>query len=70
MDDAVRRVADEARAGLVVIGPPPASPPPSGLSIPVAVALAANGDTPVVVLTDAAELHRGSGHYEFADRVA
>ena len=70
MDEAVRRVADEARAGLVVIGPPPASPPPSGLSIPVAVALAADGDTPVVVLTDAAELYLGSGHYEFADRVA
>ena len=70
MDEAVRRVADEARAGLVLVGPPDARPPASGLSIPVAVALAADGDTPVVVLTDAAELYLGSGHYEFADRVA
>jgi nucleotide-binding universal stress UspA family protein len=70
MEDAIRRVVDEARAGLAVVGPPDSSQPASGLDIPVAVALAADGDTPVVVLADAAELQLGSGHYELADRVA
>ena len=70
MHEAVSRVADEARAGLAVVGPPDASPPAPGLNIPVAVALAADGETPVVVLTGPAELQLGSGHYELADRVA
>jgi nucleotide-binding universal stress UspA family protein len=68
LPEAVKRVADRARAGLAVVGAPHYSQPVSGLDVPLAIALAADGDTAVIVLTNAAKLHLGSGHYELAAR--
>lgn len=65
-DDAVKRVADRVRAGLVVVGAPNDGGPSLGLNVPLAIALAADGDIPLVVLTGAAKLQIGSGHYELA----
>jgi nucleotide-binding universal stress UspA family protein len=65
-DEALTQVADEERAGLAVVGPPDDSQPGAGLDVPLAVALAANGDIPLVVLAAGAEQHIGSGHYELA----
>ena len=47
LDEAIRRVADEQRAGLAVVGPPQDSRPSSWLNVPTAIALAAAGDVPV-----------------------
>jgi len=63
-DEAVRQVADEQRAGLAVVGPPDDSRPSTELGAALAIRLAADGDTPLVVLADHAALHLGSGHYE------
>lgn len=65
-DQAVKLVADHVRAGLAVAGAPNAAVPGSAPNVPLAIALAADGDTPVVVLTGAAQLQAGSGHYELA----
>lgn len=65
-DEAVKLVADQVRAGLAVVGAPNAAVPGSSLNVPLAIALAGEGDTPVVVLTGAAQLQAGSGHYELA----
>ena len=69
-DEAVKGVAERVRAGLAVVGAPNAAVPGSTLNVPLAIALAADGDIPVVVLTGAAKLHAGSGHYELAASAA
>lgn len=69
-EEALKQVAEEERAGLVVVGPPDDSKPSAELDFPLAIALAAEGDTPLVVLAAGAELHVGSGHYELAAGVA
>jgi hypothetical protein len=69
-EEALKQVAEEERAGLAVVGPPPDSQPSAELDVPLAIALAADGDTPLVVLAAGAELHVGSGHYELAAGVA
>jgi nucleotide-binding universal stress UspA family protein len=66
IDDAVKRIVHEERAGLAVVGPPHDGEPASGLDLPLAIALAADGEVPVVVLAAPAELQVGSGHYELA----
>jgi hypothetical protein len=69
LDDAVKQLAGNVRAGLTVVGGlavDAASEP----RVPPAIALAADGDVPVVVLTGAAELHAGSGHYELTGGAA
>jgi hypothetical protein len=63
-DEGLALVADEERAGLVVVGPVDESDSSPAVEVPVAIALAALGERPVVVLTAAAELHFGSGYYE------
>jgi nucleotide-binding universal stress UspA family protein len=65
-DEAVKSVADHVRAGLVVVRAPNEGDPGRGLNVPLAIALAADGDIPIVVLAGAAKLHVGSGHYELA----
>jgi len=65
-DEAVKQIADEERAGLAVVGPPDDSRPSAELGVALAIGLAADGDTPLVVLADHAALHVGSGHYELA----
>jgi Universal stress protein family len=69
-DEAIRRAADEERAGLAVVGPPENSGPSSWLNVPSTIALAATADIPVVVLTGATELHNASGHYQLAASLA
>jgi nucleotide-binding universal stress UspA family protein len=69
-DEAVQRVADRVRAGLVVVGAPNDGGASPGVNVPLAIALAAEGDIPLVVLTGAAKLHAGSGHYELAASAA
>jgi hypothetical protein len=64
--EAVKRVAHEERAGLAVVGPPEEAGVISGPGVRAAIALAADGEVPVVVLAAAAELQAGSGHYELA----
>jgi nucleotide-binding universal stress UspA family protein len=66
IDDAVKRIVHEERAGLAVVGPPHDGEPASGLDLPLAIALAADGEVPVVVLAAPVELQVGSGHYELA----
>ena len=65
-DEALAQVAEEERVGLAVVGPPDDSRPSAGLDVPLAIALAANGEIPLVVLAAEAELYVGSGHYELA----
>jgi hypothetical protein len=65
-DEALAQVAEEERVGLAVVGPPDDSRPTAGLNVALAVALAADGDIPIVVLAAGAELYVGSGHYELA----
>jgi nucleotide-binding universal stress UspA family protein len=65
-DEALAQVAEEDRVGLAVVGPPDDSRPTAGLGVALAIAVAANGDLPVVVLAAGAELYVGSGHYELA----
>jgi nucleotide-binding universal stress UspA family protein len=69
-DEAIKSVADHVRAGLVVVGAPNEGDPGRGLNVPLAIALAADGDIPIVVLAGAAKLHVGSGHYELAASAA
>ena len=69
-DEALKGVADRVRAGIAVVGAPNAAVPGSTLNVPLAIALAADGDIPVVVLTDVTELQAGSGHYELAATAA
>jgi nucleotide-binding universal stress UspA family protein len=69
-DEAVKGVADRVRAGLAVVGSPSDVVPGSSVNVPLAIALAADGDIPIVVLTRAAKLHVGSGHYELAASAA
>jgi nucleotide-binding universal stress UspA family protein len=57
--EALERVARQERAGLTVAGPPDA-----GETTPLAIRLAAESSTALVVLTAEAELEAGSGHYE------
>lgn len=49
-DEAVKQVAEEERAGLVVVGPPNERETSSDLNVATAIALAADGEIPVVVL--------------------
>jgi nucleotide-binding universal stress UspA family protein len=65
-DEALKRVVHEERAGLAVVGPPDDAGAISRLGVRAAIALAADGEVPVVVLAAAAELQAGSGHYELA----
>jgi nucleotide-binding universal stress UspA family protein len=65
-DEALAQVAEEERVGLAVVGPPDDSRPSAELDVPLAIAAAANGDIPLVVLAAEAELYAGSGHYELA----
>jgi nucleotide-binding universal stress UspA family protein len=60
LDEALERVARQERAGLIVVGPPGGGP------TLVAIRLAVEGSTALVVLPSEAELEVGSGHYEFA----
>ena len=69
LDVAVKQVARDVRAGLAVVRGP-AVGAVNEPNVPVAIALAADGDIPVVVLTGAAELHAGSGHYELTGSAA
>jgi hypothetical protein len=61
LDEAIMRVADEQRAGLAVVGPPQDGRPSSWLNVPTAIALAAAGDVPVVVLPDATDSTPAAG---------
>jgi nucleotide-binding universal stress UspA family protein len=70
LDGAVKRVASEVRAGLAVVRGPAAPASMDEPQIPLAIALAADGDVPVVVLTGVAQLHAGSGHYELTGSAA
>jgi hypothetical protein len=69
-DEAVKGVVDRVRAGLVVVGAPNEDDPRAGGNVPLAIALAADGDFPIVVLAGAAKLHVGSGHYELTASAA
>jgi nucleotide-binding universal stress UspA family protein len=63
--DTLEHVAEEERAGLIVIGSQTREGSDSPLHGSVATRqLAADGDTAVVVLPPEAELEIGSGHYE------
>jgi nucleotide-binding universal stress UspA family protein len=62
--EALERVAEQHRAGLIVVGARQASKLGSTLLGSVPTQLAAQGGTPVVVLPLGARLERGSGHYE------
>jgi nucleotide-binding universal stress UspA family protein len=55
------RVARQVRAGLTVVGPPGLGGP-----TPLAIRLAVEGSTALVVLPARAALETGSGHYELA----
>ena len=68
--EALEHVADQQRAGLVVVGSPEDIPRDSALPGPVAIRLAAAGSTALVVLPAAAELMPSSGHYELVDGAA
>lgn len=67
--DAVKQVAGNARAGLAVVGGPAAGAA-NEPQVSLAIALAADGEIPVVVLPGVAELHAGSGHYELIGSAA
>jgi nucleotide-binding universal stress UspA family protein len=62
--EALERVAEQHRAGLIVVGARQASKLGSTLLGSVPTQLAAQGRTAVVVLPFEARLERGSGHYE------
>jgi nucleotide-binding universal stress UspA family protein len=64
--EALERVAEQHRAGLIVVGARRASKLGSTLLGSVPTQLAAQGRTAVVVLPLGARLERGSGHYEAA----
>jgi nucleotide-binding universal stress UspA family protein len=64
--EALDRVAEEKRAGFVVVGSQGRSKLGSVLHGSVPTRLAAEGSTAVVVLPPAARLEPGSGHYECA----
>ena len=68
--DALERLSDQERAGLIVVGPPVGSVEDVGLGRLVAIRLAAGGTTGLVVLPSEAELGAGSGHYELAASTA
>ena len=67
---ALRRVADDECAALIVVGCRDRGKVASVLLGSVAIQLAADASCPVVVLPPAAELSRGSGHYEVQADVA
>jgi nucleotide-binding universal stress UspA family protein len=68
--EALDRVAEEQRAGLVVVGSRGRSKLGSVLHGSVPTRLAAEGSTVLVVLPPAARLEPGSGHYECAAQAA
>ncbi|HEU0024682.1 MAG TPA: universal stress protein [Thermoleophilaceae bacterium] len=63
-DLALRRIAGEERAGLIVVGARDRSKLTSLLHGSVPMRLAGEGNTTLVVLPEAARLESGSGHYE------
>jgi nucleotide-binding universal stress UspA family protein len=65
--EALTRVAEEQRAGLIVVGSPGEGRRDSGLRGSVAIRLAAEGSTALVALPSEAELTTASGHYELVD---
>jgi nucleotide-binding universal stress UspA family protein len=68
--EGLMRVADEAGAGLLVVGSRGRGKLGSALHGSVAIRLAAEARVPVLVLPPRALLEGGSGHYEVADIVA
>jgi nucleotide-binding universal stress UspA family protein len=65
LHEALERVAQQERAGLIVVGPPEHGGP-----TPVAIRLAVEGSTALAALPTEADLEAGSGHYELAASAA
>jgi nucleotide-binding universal stress UspA family protein len=68
--EALEQVAEQQRAGLIVVGSPRDAADDSPLPGSVAIRLAAEGSTALVVLPTGAELVPASGHYELVDGAA
>jgi nucleotide-binding universal stress UspA family protein len=68
--DALRRVADQQKASLIVVGVGARTVPPSSALGSVPTQLAAFGRSAVVALPAGARLDQGSGHYELAAETA
>jgi nucleotide-binding universal stress UspA family protein len=68
--DALREVADQHHASLIVVGSGTGTIPPSNALGAVPTQLAAAGRLAVVVVPSGAVLDQGSGHYELAAKSA